>query len=114
MPWHNDNAKEWGALSARDLNPLYIYYKPKINSRTLQGDTDKAEARVATRGQGVQVNQYGQGAIGQETVTGESWVDVSIHGFWKCRISALFDMQIVNLYTGSYLRQMSTKSMATL
>ena len=65
MSRHNDTAKEWGALSARDLNPSYIHYKPKINSRTLQGDTNRAEARIATRGQGGQGNQDIQGAIGQ-------------------------------------------------
>ena len=70
------------------------------------------KGRIATRGQGGQGNQDIQGAIGQETVTGESWVDVSVHGFWKCRTSALFDMQIVNLYMVPYLRQTSAKALA--
>ena len=37
MAWHNDAAKEWGALSPQAINPIDISYKPKINSRTLQG-----------------------------------------------------------------------------
>ena len=35
---HNDYAKEWGALSARDLKPGVISYEPKINSSTVQGE----------------------------------------------------------------------------
>ena len=51
--------------------------------------------------------------IGQETVPDESWVDVSVHRFWKWGTTALFDMQIVNLDTGSYLRQTSAKALGT-
>ena len=43
----------------------------------------------------------------------ESQADVSIHGFWNWGTSDLFDMQIVNLDTCSYLRQTSTKALAT-
>ena len=43
----------------------------------------------------------------------ESWSDVSIHGFWKCGTSAIFDMQVFNLYAGSYLQQTSGKALAT-
>ena len=42
---HDDNAKEWGALGARALVPSAITYKPKINSRTLQGERTGAGAR---------------------------------------------------------------------
>ena len=35
---HEDAAKEWGALGARDLVPSAITYEPKINSRTVQGE----------------------------------------------------------------------------
>ena len=40
-------------------------------------------------------------------------MDVSVHGFWKRGTSALFDTQIVNLDTGSYLRQTSSKDLET-
>ena len=34
---HDDAAKEWGAIGDRSLVPSAITYKPKINSRTVQG-----------------------------------------------------------------------------
>ena len=34
---HDDASKEWVALGAWVLKPSYISYKPKINSRTVQG-----------------------------------------------------------------------------
>ena len=37
MAWHDDAAKEWGALGSRALIPSAITYEPKINSRTVQG-----------------------------------------------------------------------------
>ena len=45
---HNDEAKEWGALSAWDINPSFISYQPKINSRTVQGERNGSGAWVAT------------------------------------------------------------------
>ena len=42
---HNDAVKEWGALGARALVPSAITYKPKINSRTVQGGRTRAGAR---------------------------------------------------------------------
>ena len=50
----------------------------------------------------------------QETVPDESRADVSIHGLWKWGTTALFDMQIFNLYAGSCLRQTSSKALATV
>ena len=35
---HDDATKNWGALGARALVPSAITYKPKINSRTVQGE----------------------------------------------------------------------------
>ena len=35
---HNNAAKEWGALSAWALNPSFISYEPKINSRIVQDE----------------------------------------------------------------------------
>ena len=43
----------------------------------------------------------------------ESRAYISVHGFWKWGTTALFDIQIVNLYAESYLRQTSTKALAT-
>ena len=51
--------------------------------------------------------------MGQVTVRDESRADVSVHGFWKWGTAALFDMQIVNLYAVSYLRQTSAKALET-
>ena len=42
---HDDAAKEWGALGARDLIPSDIIYKPKISSRTVQGERTRAGVR---------------------------------------------------------------------
>ena len=41
---HNDAAKEWDALGSRALVPSAITYKPKINSRTVQGERTGAGA----------------------------------------------------------------------
>ena len=38
MAQHDDAAKEWGALGAWALVPSAITYKPKISSRTVQGE----------------------------------------------------------------------------
>ena len=35
---HDNAAKEWGSLGARDLVPGAITYEPKTNSRTVQGE----------------------------------------------------------------------------
>ena len=42
---HDDAAKEWGALVSQALVPSAITYKPKINSRTVQGERTGAGAR---------------------------------------------------------------------
>ena len=46
-------------------------------------------------------------------VPDESWSDLFTHGFWNWGTTALFDMQIVNLDTGSYLHQTSAKDLDT-
>ena len=38
--------------------------------------------------------------------------DVSAHGFWKLGTTAMFDIRIVNLGTGSYLRMTPEKALA--
>ena len=45
LAWHDDAAKEWGTLGAWDLVSLAITYKPKINSRAVQGDRTGDGAR---------------------------------------------------------------------
>ena len=42
---HDDAAKEWGTLGSRALLPSAITYKPKINSRKVQGERTGARAR---------------------------------------------------------------------
>ena len=86
MAWNNNTAKEWGSLSARALNPSCLSYKPKINSRTVQGESNEDGARIATGGQG------GQSATGQATVPDKSWADIAVRGFWKWDTSGLFEM----------------------
>ena len=80
----NNNAiKKWGALSAWALNSSCISYEPKINSRTVQGERNRAGERIDTEGKGGQVGQVGQGATEHAKVPDESREDVSVHGFWK-------------------------------
>ena len=45
LAWHDENAKEWFTLGARDLVPSAIIYEQKINSRTVQGERTRARAR---------------------------------------------------------------------
>ena len=46
-------------------------------------------------------------------VLDESRADVSANVLWKWYTTALFDMRIVNLDTGSYLCQTSAKALET-
>ena len=56
-------------------------------------------------------NKGEEDATKQAMVPDESRADVSIHGFWKWGTSTLFDMNIVNLDTSSYLRHTSKKAL---
>ena len=47
LPWHDNYAKEWGALGAWGLIPIAISYKFLINSRTLKGEHPGYGARGA-------------------------------------------------------------------
>ena len=125
---HDDAAKEWGALGYRSLVPSAITYKPKINSRIVQGDSTGAGARQegeeadggtdtvgeAQGGRGRTVNGAARliGRPGQVVVPADSRADVSAHGFWKRGTTAMFDILIVNLDMGSYLRMTPEKSLA--
>ena len=45
LAWHDYAAKKWGYLGARALVSNAITYKPKINSRTVQGKRSRYGAR---------------------------------------------------------------------
>ena len=113
MAQYNGTAKEWVDLSAQALNPLGIYYKPEINSSTVQDDRNGTRARISTGGKGDRGGQGGRGATGQAKVTYESQADVSAYGFWKWGTSTIFYIRIVNLDASSYLRQTSVKALET-
>ena len=48
LGWHNDAANEWDALSTQAINPSDISYEPKINSRIVQGERNRAGSWVST------------------------------------------------------------------
>ena len=112
--------KKWGTLGARALVPSDVTYKPKINSRAVQGERTGAGARQdrgaadggakavgeSQGGNGRTVNGAARlvGQLAQVELPAESRSDVSAHGFWKRGGTALFDVRIFNLDTGSYLR----------
>ena len=48
----------------------------------------------------------------QVEVPAESRADVSTHGFWKRGTTSMFDIRIVNLNTGSYLRMTPENALA--
>ena len=87
---HDDVAKEWGALGSRALVPSAITYKPKTNSRTVQGERTRdgawqegEEANGGTETVGWTVNGEARlvGQPGKVVVTSESRSEVSAHGF---------------------------------
>ena len=51
------------------------------------------------------------GQPGQVVVPAESKADVSAHSFWKRGTTAMFDIRIVNLDAGSYLRMTPEKDL---
>ena len=75
---HNDAAKEWGTLSARSINPSDISYEPKIKSKKVQGERNRARAGVAPGEQEGEENESEEGATGKAMVPDESRADVSI------------------------------------
>ena len=116
LPRHNNSAKDWVALGSRAPVSSTITYEPKINSRTVQGERTRAGARQeggesdgGTDTVGRKVNRVAilVGQPGQVLVPAESRADVSAHGFWKRGTTAMFDIRIVNLDAGSYLRMTS-------
>ena len=110
---HDDAAKEWGDLGSWSLIPSAITYEPKINSRTMQGERTKARERQEggeadggrdTVGRKVNVAARLIGKPGKVVVPADSRADVSAHGFWKRGTTTMFNIIIVNLNAGSYLR----------
>ena len=90
--WHDDAAKEWGALGARALIRSAIAYEPKINSRKVQGERTgdrvrqeggEADGGMETVGRAVNGAAILIWQPGQVVVPAESRTDVSAHGFWK-------------------------------
>ena len=123
-----DAAKEWGALVAWYLVPSAITYEPKIKSRTVQEERTRAGARqeggVADGGTETFGEYQGDRArmvngatrlveqSGQVVEPVESRADLSAHDFWKRGTIEMFDIKIVNLDTGSYLRMKPEKALA--
>ena len=91
---HNNSTKEWGALFSQALNPSYISYEPKINSRTVQGESNWDRARFATGSQYREVNEGVEGAMVKITVPDDSRTDASVHGFWKWCTSAVLTCKL--------------------
>ena len=128
LTWDYDAAKEWGALGYQALVPSAITYKPKINSRTLQGERTGAGARQEggkaddgtetvgefQDGRERLVNRAARavGQPGREVVPAESRADVSAHGLWKRRTTAMSDIRIFNFDAGSYLHMTPEKALA--
>ena len=99
LEWHNDAAKEWGALGSWALVPSAITYEPKINSRIIKGERTRVGARKdgGTAKGGADTIRDDQGGSGwtvnelailarrpgQVEVPAELRSDVSAHSFWK-------------------------------
>ena len=125
---HDVAAKKWGALGAGALVPSAITFEPKINSRTVQekrtgpgprqeggeadGDTDTLGASQGGRVRTVNGAARLVGQPVQVVVPAESRADVSAHSFWKLGTTAMFDIHIVNLDAGSYLRMTPEKALS--
>ena len=118
---HDDNAKEWGVLGSCALVHRAIIYKPKINSRTVQGERTGAGARQEGGEADGGTDNVGRTVKGSVRLVGqpvqvilpsELREDVSAHEFWKWGTTAMFDIRIVNLDAGSYLRMTLEKTLA--
>ena len=127
MKRHDDATKEWGPLRDRAIIPSAITYEPKINSRTVHGERTKsgeqqnggaADGGANTVGESQEVNGRTVnreirlvGQPGQVEVPVASRADINAHGFWKQGTTTMFDIRIVNLYAGSYLRMTPEKAL---
>ena len=93
------------------INPSDISYKHKINSMTVQGESNGAGAWVTTGEQEGKEQYDKEGDTGQAMLPDDSRAYVSVHGLLKGVTTAFFDMQIVNLDSGSYLCRTSAKAL---
>ena len=125
---HYEAAKEWGDLGAQDLFPSALTYELEINSRTVQGESNGAGAQQGSgtsEGGAHTVGEYQGGSgptvngadvlarrKGQVEVHAYSRTDVSAHGFWKQGTTAMFDIRISNMNTGSCLCMSPEKALA--
>ena len=76
------------------------------------GGTDTVGESQGSRGRTVKGAARLIGKTGQVVLPAESRVDVSAHSFWKWGTTAMFDIRIVNLDAGSYLRMTPEKALA--
>ena len=77
-----------------------------------EGGTDTVGEAQGGSGQTVNGAAILLGQPGQVQVPAESRADVSAHGFWKRGTTAMFDIRIVNLDVGSYLRMTPEQDLA--
>ena len=116
-------------LSPGPLSLVLYPTKWKINSTIVQEERNGARAwqdgRTAKGGAVILVEAQGGGGSvwivnrstvlvrwpGQVEVPAELREDVSAHGFWKRGTTVMFDIRIVNLNAGSYLRMMPEKAL---
>ena len=68
------------------------------------GGTDTVGSAQGGSGRTVNGATILVGQLGQVVVPAELRADVSVHGFCKRGTTVMFDIRIVNLDTGSYLR----------
>ena len=82
---------------------------PGTGARQEGGDADGG---METVGRTVNGSERLVGQPVQVAVPAESRADVSAHGFWNRVITVMFDIRIVNLEAGSYLRMTPEKALA--
>ena len=78
---HNDVVAEWGEICARALKPSAVSNEPHIHHGR---DTPQATGNT-----GAKIDPDLQG-------------DIGVHGFWKCGVSAIFDIRITDTDAKSY------------
>ena len=77
----------------------------------MQGERTRAGAQQEGRESDGDTDRI-VGQPGQAVVPADSSADVSAHVFWKRGTTAMFDIRIVNLDVGSYLRMTPEKALA--
>ena len=121
--------KELGALGSRALAPSAISYKYQINTRTLQGesnrdgvrwegDTDNGGTVILGEAQGGRKNGRTRNrsdelarTLGEVEVPAESRSELNSHDFWKRGTTTIFDIITANFNAGSYLSMPPKKAL---